>query len=628
PLAGLTGLLRLYLNQTAVRDLTPLAGLTGLRTLRLNQTSVQDLTPLAGLTGLRRLYLNQTAVRDLTPLAGLTGLQELILTQTALRDLNLLANLIGLQEITLNKTAVQDLTPLAGLTRLRMLNLNQTAVQDLVPLAGLTRLRTLYLNQTAVRDLTPLAGLTGLQVLGINQTQVRDLSPLTSLTDLRGLHIAQTDVQEFSPLAGLSRLEALALNKTAVRDLAPLAGLVELKWLRVDETYVVDLRPIRELLDPGVGSIGGLWFCDTPAVARDAELLRLSEIEDDAERTRETLAYLKTLPPWPEPYTPAKPGEPEEGERPEREADTPIPTLEAVLRMQSPAGWRFSPEHGALVLYVDERPLSARQAQLARMALERARKLLDTLSGPNTPNAPGLRQEVREEAQRLIAILEDDSRTLSERSLEMWGSLVALGGHLDANDLGRGQGRDALDLLRMESRTALQTLLQIAGNLVRSFPDVQELDDSAAAFQRREVTLEIVRELIDAALRSELVEGRSGGLIQHVLHVADGAGDQAKKAASVSVRGTSNLLKASAVSIAFVGGGVAGGALGKVGEDFADHYELSERAIRFIEATRGVPVDDFLSKLPPDEAALLRTQLDDAVEALEQRKRGQAEPER
>ena len=57
PLAGLTGLHRLYLCRADISDLTPLAGLTELHTLCLFYTYVFDLRPLTGLTGLRCLDL-------------------------------------------------------------------------------------------------------------------------------------------------------------------------------------------------------------------------------------------------------------------------------------------------------------------------------------------------------------------------------------------------------------------------------------------------------------------------------------------------------------------------------------------------------------------------------------------
>lgn len=67
---------------------------------------------------------------------------------------------------------------------------------------------------------------------------------------------------------------------------------------------VKDLRPVLRLKKIKAGSFGGLTFRDTPATAQDSELVRLAEISDSAARGRRTLAYLATLPIWPEPYIP------------------------------------------------------------------------------------------------------------------------------------------------------------------------------------------------------------------------------------------------------------------------------------------------------------------------------------
>ena len=149
--------------------------------------------------------------------------------------------------------------------------------------AGIARLTRLDLTLTQVSDLTPLAGLTGLTGLFLNRTQISDLTPLTGLT-------------------GLTRLD---LDQTQVSDLTPLAGLTGLTVLWLTQTQVSDLRPIRALPFDGGDSRPALWFSSTPATRTDAELARLAEIKDATQRTRETLAYLKTLPPWPKPYTPA-----------------------------------------------------------------------------------------------------------------------------------------------------------------------------------------------------------------------------------------------------------------------------------------------------------------------------------
>ncbi|HIJ43573.1 MAG TPA: hypothetical protein HPP75_06275, partial [Rhodospirillaceae bacterium] len=48
----------------------------------LSGTVVADAGPLAGLTGLERLYLSGTGVADAGPLAGLTGLRRLDISGT------------------------------------------------------------------------------------------------------------------------------------------------------------------------------------------------------------------------------------------------------------------------------------------------------------------------------------------------------------------------------------------------------------------------------------------------------------------------------------------------------------------------------------------------------------------
>jgi hypothetical protein len=78
-----------------------------------------------------------------------------------------------------------------------------------------------------------------------------------------------------------------------------------LQILTFEHTKVLDLRPISGLDKLGADVPIGLTFQSTLATARDAKLAELAEIEDDADRTRQTLAYLRSLPPWPEPYTPA-----------------------------------------------------------------------------------------------------------------------------------------------------------------------------------------------------------------------------------------------------------------------------------------------------------------------------------
>jgi hypothetical protein len=207
----------------------------------------------------------------------------------------------GLTGISLSRTQVSNLAPLRDLTGLQTLTLGQTAVANLAPLRGLTELRMLSVSRTAVADLAPLRGLTRLQVLYLSRSAVADLAPLRDLTGLQSLFLDQTAVADLAPLQGLTGLQVLYLSQTAVADLAPLRGLTELRRLSLNQTAVADMRPICLLEQLGKPRIGSLTFFGTPAIRHDPDLARLSEIVDDTDRTRQTLDYLRSLPPWPEP---------------------------------------------------------------------------------------------------------------------------------------------------------------------------------------------------------------------------------------------------------------------------------------------------------------------------------------
>ncbi|MCB1378195.1 MAG: hypothetical protein KDK89_07505 [Alphaproteobacteria bacterium] len=334
----------------------------------------------------------------------------------------------------------------------------------------------------------------------------------------------------------------------------------------------------------------------------------LSRIEDHDERLRETLDYLATLPPWPEPLPDAMQPPPADQQEMLFDDEEPV-TVTALLEAQDLAGWRFSPIHGSLVLYVQDLPTDARQAQLAKMAADRAAHLLLKLG--DRINQGGLRQDVAEETQRFSDILADDSRPLSIRSIELWGSLVALGSQLEENDQGRRDGRDPLDLLTNEARASLQTFLGIAAGLVRSFPEARKLDDDHGTFDRRGVTIDMLLEVFEAALNAAFIDERSAALVQHVAEIAQDGGKQALKAESVTVSGSKNLVLTAAL-VGGLAGGVTTGVLGDIGTDISNHYELGEKAIAFIEGSKD-QINDLLDQLTPDERARLRSALKDAL---------------
>lgn len=222
-----------------------------------------------------------------------------------------IAGISFLEYAIFDGTAISDISPLAALKKMGRLHLNNTLVSDLSPLASMKELAWLDLNDTKVNDLSPIVHLVRLNCLFLNRTLVKDLEPLAAQPRLSLLSLSQTTVSDLSPLRGMTEMQGLYLDRTAVKDLSPLRNMTVLETLTLDHSDVGDLRPISNLQFPMQQGGRGLAFSDTPATRRDPELHRLSQIKDDEQRTRETLAYLKTLPPWPEPLpwneTPANP---------------------------------------------------------------------------------------------------------------------------------------------------------------------------------------------------------------------------------------------------------------------------------------------------------------------------------
>jgi len=446
-----------------------IANLARLQHLDLDNTQVTDLTPLGGLAGLQTIWLRNTRVTDLTPLGGLARLQDLYLDKTQVTDLTPLGGLAGLQSLDLRNTQITDLTPLGGLAGLQDLFLDNTQVADLTPLGRLKELRHLYLNNTQLRDVTPLGGLAGLQILDLHNTQVTDLTPLGGLAELRTLILSNTQVTDLTPLGGLAGLQDLFLDNTQVADLTPLGGLAGLRRLGLDQSRVADLRPVaglEALFQPEGPLYSGLHFADTPAARATPELTRLSEIGDDAERNRETRAYLLSLPPWPEPL----PWEVDEGAPkgpvPEAPQPPPLPVL------------TLTEDHR-----IDLRPLGVPEtldpAVLARL-YDRLRQAIGRLSR-FANRYPGL-----------APVVESMNRSLGNDL----GTLDFLNLHLDLGELFdlRGGEPTGDDPWESDARAAADAVLRTGPGLTLPHPEVMRHEESLSTFQRRVTAPEVVSE--------------------------------------------------------------------------------------------------------------------------------------
>ncbi len=141
----------------------------------------------------------------------------------------------------------------------------------------------------------------GERVLNLSAYEV-DFDGKTYPGDKRFEHLASLPPE----IAGLTALQSLGLEGTQIAGIKPLAKLEELSDLR---------------------------FSNIPACAADPKLAKLSEIEDDEERTRRTLAYLRGEEPIAEPKPKPKP---KSKAKPEPKT-TPPPVETAPFQSDQPA---------------------------------------------------------------------------------------------------------------------------------------------------------------------------------------------------------------------------------------------------------------------------------------------------
>jgi Leucine-rich repeat (LRR) protein len=168
---------------------------------------------------------------------------------------------------------------------------------------------------------------------------------------LEGLYLNETNVAILTDLSEMPFLGVLSLQNTQVSSIEPLSGLQRLFSLNLTGSKVGDLRPaltFKSLKNPNsIEQIlySGLSFRDTPAAASSPELTVLSQIEDDYESTERTLAYLRTLPPYPEPLPWDAPPEPATDNLPrillnDNQVDVAnVPLIPPILRTRSRRGF-------------------------------------------------------------------------------------------------------------------------------------------------------------------------------------------------------------------------------------------------------------------------------------------------
>ena len=170
---------------SGVDDLSPVADLTDLRSLVVQESNTRDLAPLAELKNLQRLEIRGSDVSDLSPLEGLQNLESIVISNSRVTDLSPLRNLTKLNRLFLHSNNISNIRPLANLNNLTVLNISNNNVSNVLPLANMQKLHTLYIANNNVSDIEPLTTIPNLRGLDLRN------NPLSNEMDLQELEHLQ-----------------------------------------------------------------------------------------------------------------------------------------------------------------------------------------------------------------------------------------------------------------------------------------------------------------------------------------------------------------------------------------------------------------------------------------------------
>ena len=229
PLAGLTQLVELSLDNNQISDVSPLSGLTNLRLLRLSGNPIADTSPLATLkaqnpdleiditlppveadpepptTAVEPPFAITLPPVEADPEPPTMVIEPPAPTLVAFAD----ANLEGAVRETLELGPEDVLTP-AAMSALLTLEVYERQIASLSGLEHATNLTALDLGRNAIVDVSPLAGLTQLEVLYLDENQIVDVSPLSGLTSLGTLFLSGNPIETLAPI--LHIIENLQLS--------------------------------------------------------------------------------------------------------------------------------------------------------------------------------------------------------------------------------------------------------------------------------------------------------------------------------------------------------------------------------------------------------------------------------
>lgn len=271
-LSELPALTSLYINHVPLPDCGFLKDMPQLEELSIDTGTDPDLSPIAGLTGLKRLYLLDAEYISQEGIGVLSGLKALKELKIAINDtgcIQALAGLTGLEALDLHMALHEyadyeqvpvDVSPLAALENLETIQMDNFYMGEFVGLEGilgLPSLKAFWLGRGVASEAEPLFNVGALlenpsvEELHFQHCYPKDAATgepidfgfLTHYPNVKALYLDDCDLTDVAFLEELKNLRVVSLQENGIdsADLRVLSALKKLELVCVEESLAEGL---------------------------------------------------------------------------------------------------------------------------------------------------------------------------------------------------------------------------------------------------------------------------------------------------------------------------------------------------------------------------------------------------
>ena len=233
-LADTLKILSIQNSALSAEDMDVISRLIGLEYLILDGCGLSTTAQLSQLTKLVKLNINNNAVRNISAITQMPNLKELYMQRNALNDLTDIASCVNLEILDVSYNTVIDITPISKLTNLKALNISHNEIQDLSALLELKDLDILSATDNEIADISALKACTKLTVVDISGNKISTLDALSSHINMTYLKFAHNQVTELPEWDSSAAFVTIDGSYNLITDLTPLGNLKNINNILMD----------------------------------------------------------------------------------------------------------------------------------------------------------------------------------------------------------------------------------------------------------------------------------------------------------------------------------------------------------------------------------------------------------